>query len=129
MAWPVQGYTHVTDPYGYRIHPILKKKKLHTGVDLRAPMGTNIMAGAAGEVIHSGNLGGYGKVIMIDHGGGIVTLYAHNSRLVVNVGDEVRRGDIIAKAGSTGVSTGPHLHFEVRKDGKYQDPLPWIKGN
>ncbi|HZK32978.1 MAG TPA: peptidoglycan DD-metalloendopeptidase family protein [Tissierellaceae bacterium] len=128
MNWPVPGHTRISSPYGYRIHPILNKKKFHTGIDIPAPTGTNIVAGSDGEVIHSGNLGGYGKVVIIDHGGGIVTLYAHNSRLVAGMGTQVKRGDIIARAGSTGLSTGPHLHFEVRKDGKYQDPLPWVKG-
>lgn len=129
MNWPVPGYNRISSPYGYRIHPILNKKKFHTGIDIPAPTGTNIVAGSVGDVIHSGNLGGYGKVIMIDHGGGIVTLYAHNSRLIAKVGDIVARGDVVAKAGSTGLSTGPHLHFEVRKDGKYQDPMPWLKGD
>lgn len=127
MEWPAPGYNTITSKFGYRIHPILKVKKLHTGLDIRVPTGGNIVAAAAGTVIYSGSLGGYGNTIMIDHGGGIVTLYAHNSRLVAKEGEIVKRGDIISKAGSTGMSTGPHLHFEVRKNGVYQDPLTWLK--
>ena len=129
MAWPAPGYTRITSPYGYRIHPILKTKKLHTGIDIGIPSGKSVVAAGAGTVIHSDWLGGYGKVIMIDHGGGIVTLYAHNSSLVVKEGDKVKQGDVVSKAGSTGMSTGPHLHFEVRKNGEYVDPIPWVKGN
>ena len=129
MAWPVPGRTRISSPYGYRIHPIFKTKKLHTGIDIPAPTGTNIVAASEGTVIYSGTLGGYGKTIMIDHGGGIVTLYGHNSSLTVSAGTKVARGGVIAKAGSTGYSTGPHSHFEVRKNGAYVDPLPWVKGN
>ena len=128
MAWPSPGYTRITSPYGYRVHPILKTRKLHTGIDIGIPSGKGIVASGDGTVIHSDWLGGYGKAVMIDHGGGIVTLYAHNSSLVVSEGDKVKRGDNIAKAGSTGMSTGPHLHFEVRKNGEYVDPIPWVKG-
>ena len=128
MAWPAPGYTRITSPYGYRIHPILKTKKLHTGIDIGIPSGKSVVAAGDGTVIHSDWLGGYGKVIMVHHGGGIVTLYAHNSSLVVKDGDKVKRGDTISKAGSTGMSTGPHLHFEVRKNGEYVDPIPWVKG-
>lgn len=128
MAWPTPGYTRITSPFGFRIHPILKSRKLHTGIDIAIPSGKNIVAAGDGEVIHSGWLGGYGKVIMLDHGGGIVTLYAHNSSLVVKEDDAVKRGDVIAKAGSTGLSTGPHLHFEVRRNGEFVDPIPWVRG-
>ncbi len=128
MSWPVPGYSRISSPYGDRIHPVFKTKKLHTGIDIPAPTGTSITAASDGTVIYSGTLGGYGKTIMIDHGGGIVTLYGHNSSLVVSEGQEVKRGATIAKAGSTGVSTGPHCHFEVRKNGAYVDPIPWLKG-
>ncbi len=127
LAWPTPGYSKITSPFGYRIHPILKTKKLHTGIDVGIPTGKDIVAAGDGTVIHSDWLGGYGKVIMLDHGGGIVTLYAHNSSLVVKDGDTVKRGQTISKAGSTGLSTGPHLHFEVRKNGEYVDPIPWVK--
>ena len=129
MDWPVPGHSRISSPYGYRIHPIFKVKKLHTGIDIPAPTGTPITAAAAGTVIYSDWLGGYGKVIMLDHGGGIVTLYAHNSALIVSEGQTVARGATVAKAGSTGNSTGPHLHFEVRKNGSYVDPIPWLRGN
>lgn len=126
MTWPAPGYERITSPYGYRIHPILKTKKLHTGIDIGVPMGGNIVAAQSGTVIHSDWLGGYGKVAMVDHGGGIVTLYAHNSQLLVKEGQKVNRGQTIAKAGSTGMSTGPHLHFEVRENGSYVDPIKYV---
>jgi len=129
MAWPVPGYSRISSYYGYRIHPIFKTKKLHTGIDIPAPTGTPITAASEGTVIFADWLGGYGKAIMVDHGGGIVTLYGHNSSITASVGKKVKRGDTIAKAGSTGNSTGPHSHFEVRKNGAYVDPLPWLKGN
>lgn len=128
MNWPVPGHTKVSSYFGYRLHPILKVKKFHTGIDIPATTGTSIVAAGEGTVIYSGTLGGYGKTIMIDHDGGIVTLYGHNSSLLVKEGQDVKRGDIIAKAGSTGMSTGPHCHFEVRKNGAYEDPVPWLKG-
>lgn len=126
MAWPAPGVTRVTSEFGYRIHPILKIKKLHTGIDIGCPTGTNIVAANYGKVIKAGWNGSYGNMIMVDHGGGIVTLYAHNSSLVSKVGDTVERGQTIAKSGSTGRSTGPHLHFEVRVNGEYQNPRNWI---
>ncbi len=127
MAWPSPGVTRITSPFGYRIHPILKVKKLHTGVDIGCPSGTTIVAANSGTVIKAGWNNSYGNMIMIDHGGGIVTLYAHNSSLLVSNGAKVTRGQAIAKSGSTGNSTGPHLHFEVRVNGDYKDPLAgWI---
>ncbi len=128
MQWPVTGYTRISSPYGNRIHPILKTQRFHSGIDIPAPSGVKVAAAGPGKVVHSGTLGSYGKVIILDHGGGIMTLYAHNSKLVVSVGDSVKKGDKIAEIGSTGLSTGPHLHFEVRKDGKYVDPIPYVKG-
>lgn len=129
MQWPVPVYKRISDYFGYRIHPVLKTKKLHTGIDIASAAGNKVVAANDGTVIYSGTLGGYGKTIMIDHGGGIVTLYGHNSSLVVSEGAQVKRGDTIAKIGSTGISTGPHCHFEVRKNGSYVDPMPYLKGD
>ncbi|WP_303740827.1 murein hydrolase activator EnvC family protein [Lutispora saccharofermentans] len=127
MTWPSPGYTQINDYYGYRNHPILKKKKFHTGLDLKVPSGSKIVAANAGKVILARSYGGYGKTVIIDHGGKISTLYAHNSKLLVKEGDKVARGQQIAKSGSTGVSTGPHLHFEVRVNGAHTDPLPYLR--
>ena len=128
MGWPVPVYKRISSYFGYRLHPIFKTKKFHSGIDISSSAGNKVVAAADGTVIYSGTLGGYGKTIMIDHGGGIVTLYGHNSSLSVSEGAQVKRGDTIAKVGSTGVSTGPHVHFEVRKNGSYVDPMPWLKG-
>lgn len=129
LNWPVPGFNRISSPFGYRIHPILKTKKYHTGIDIPAPTGNNVVAGESGIVILAENLGGYGKAVMVDHGGGIVTLYAHNSSILVSQGQSVDKGDTIAKIGSTGMSTGPHSHFEVRKNGAYVNPISWLKGN
>jgi murein DD-endopeptidase MepM/ murein hydrolase activator NlpD len=128
IGWPAPGHTRITSPYGYRTHPILKKKKLHTGIDIAVPSGTSIIAANSGKVIFSGYNGGYGNTVIIDHGGKISTLYAHNSKLLVKVGDEVEKGKVITKSGSTGLSTGPHLHFEVRENGKHVDPMKYLVG-
>lgn len=126
LIWPSPGITRITSPFGYRIHPIFKTKKFHTGIDVGVPSGTTILAANFGKVMHAGWLGGYGKAVLIDHGGGIATLYAHNSKVLVKKGDKVSRGQAISKSGSTGYSTGPHLHFEVRKNGKYINPLSMV---
>lgn len=124
MVWPTQG--RVSSPFGYRIHPIFKTKKLHTGMDIAAPMGRNIVAANDGKVIYSGWRNGYGKTLMIDHGKGITTLYGHTSRLLVKKGDIVSKGQLVAKVGSTGYSTGPHVHFEVRVNGVPKNPMGWL---
>ena len=126
FQWPVSGIYTVTSPYGWRTHPINGKRELHTGVDIKAYMGTNILAAESGTVIFSGNKSGYGYTVIIDHGGGISTLYAHNSKLLVSVGETVSRAQVIAKAGSTGYSTGPHCHFEVRVNGAHVNPNSYI---
>ncbi len=124
MIWPTQG--RVSSPFGYRIHPIFKTKKLHTGIDIAAPMGRNIVAANDGKVLSAGWRNGYGRTLMIDHGKGITTLYAHTSKLLVKKGDIVSKGQIVAKVGSTGYSTGPHLHFEVRVNGAPKNPMGWL---
>ncbi len=126
FCWPSTTSKVVTSEFGMRYHPILKVNKLHTGLDLRASAGSDVLAANSGTVIKAGWNNSYGNVVMIDHGGGIVTLYAHNSKLLVSKGDVVSRGQAIALAGSTGRSTGPHIHFEVRVDGEYQNPRNWL---
>lgn len=125
-SWPVPGYSRISSPFGYRIHPVLGVKKLHTGIDIPAPTGTPAVAVSSGTVIYSGVQGSYGNTVMIKHDNGLVSLYAHNSSLVVNVGDKVEKGQVVAKIGSTGRSTGPHLHFEIRVNGTVQNPLNYL---
>ena len=127
MAWPVPSSSRVSSAFGNRIHPILKKKKMHTGIDISAKQGASIVASNKGTVIISGWQNGYGNTVVIDHGGGRSTLYAHCSKLLVGVGDNVKAGQTIAKIGSTGLSTGPHLHFEVRERGTPKNPLNYVK--
>ena len=126
LAWPVPGYTRITSNYGMRVHPITGQYKLHTGIDISAPMGANFIAANDGIVIKAGMNTAYGNMVIIDHGGGISTLYAHGSEILVEVGQTVKRGDAILKVGSTGYSTGPHAHFEVRINGETTNPLPYI---
>lgn len=126
FIWPAAYSKSITCKYGPRIHPVTKKKGTHTGIDIRASMGSNVYAAASGKVVTAGWNTAYGNMIIIDHGNGITTLYGHASKLVVKVGDTVNQGDIIMKAGSTGYSTGPHLHFEVRKNGTPQDPKNYL---
>jgi murein DD-endopeptidase MepM/ murein hydrolase activator NlpD len=126
FTWPTPGYRTITSPYGMRYHPILKTNKLHTGEDIGAPMGASIVAADAGSVIFAGWLGAYGNAIIIDHGNGLSTLYGHQSQLLVSVGQTVAKGQTIGKVGSTGWSTGPHLHFEVRKNGSPVSPAAYV---
>lgn len=126
LAWPVPGYTRITSPYGTRLHPILGRYKLHTGVDISAPLGANFIAVNDGIVMKAEYNGNYGNMVMINHGGGISTLYAHGSEILVKAGEQVKRGEPVLKIGSTGLSTGPHAHFEVRINGSTVDPLPYI---
>ena len=120
FIWPVDGT--ITSPFGWRVHPIFGTSIFHSGMDIGVDYGTPVCAADSGTVIYSGWMGGYGNAVMIDHGGGIVTLYGHNSSLQVGVGQTVGQGQVIALAGSTGNSTGPHCHFEVRVHGEVVNP-------
>ena len=126
LLWPVQG--RISSVFGYRTHPVTGVRKLHSGLDIAAPSGTPLSAAAGGRVVLADWFGGYGLTVIIDHGGGVATLYAHQSRLSVSTGDTVSSGNTIGYVGSTGLSTGPHVHFEVRTDGSSEDPLPWLRG-
>lgn len=121
---PVSG--HLTSNFGMRYHPILHITRMHTGCDFGAPIGATIRAAANGVVIHSSYMNGYGNVVIIDHGGGLSTVYAHCSRIAVSDGQTVKRGQYIANVGSTGLSTGPHLHFEVRLNGRPVNPMRYL---
>lgn len=116
----------ITSTFGYRVHPIFGDRRLHTGLDFRAPTGMPLLAAAPGEVIFAGWRSGYGNTTIVDHGGGLATLYAHQSSIGVSEGDVVLRSEKIGAAGSTGFATGPHLHFEVRINGTPVDPLPYL---
>lgn len=132
LRWPVPDSDGITSNYGYRTHPVTgKKESMHNGLDIGAPQGTTIIAAADGEVILAEYYGTYGNTVMIDHGGGIVTLYGHIRKggIKVKKGQKVSRGDKIAEVGATGRATGPHLHFSVIKDGVYIDPMKYLKKN
>ncbi|NCC28838.1 MAG: M23 family metallopeptidase [Gammaproteobacteria bacterium] len=124
-GWPVRsGY--ITSRFGFRVHPIKKKRLFHEGVDFASPRGTAIVAVADGVVTFSGRKGGYGRMVDIRHVNGLVTRYAHNQDNLVKEGQMVRQGQKIATVGSSGTATGPHVHFEVLKDGKAVDPFRYI---
>ncbi|MGQ4649782.1 peptidoglycan DD-metalloendopeptidase family protein [Lyngbya aestuarii] len=116
----------ITSEFGWRRHPILGKSRFHSGIDFGASYGSTIRAAESGKVIFSGWYGGYGYAVVIDHGGGLATLYGHTSKLYVSEGQSVKLGEVIAAVGSTGLSTGPHLHFEVRKQGEPIDPMIYL---
>ena len=124
MLWPAEG--EITSPFGWRVHPIFGTQRLHTGIDIGADYGDSVRAADGGVVIHSDWMGGYGNAVIIDHGNGISTLYAHNSQLLVSEGQTVAKGQTISRVGSTGYSTGPHLHFEVRQNGSPVNPLNFL---
>jgi murein DD-endopeptidase MepM/ murein hydrolase activator NlpD len=117
---PARGV--LTSGFGYRWHPIFRIRRMHTGIDIAAPRGTPVMAAASGGVLYTGWFGGYGKIVVLDHGGGVSTLYGHLSAILVPKGRRVTRGQVIGRVGSTGYSTGPHVHFEVRINGRPVDP-------
>lgn len=124
MSWPCNGV--ITSPYGYRVHPIFGTTIYHSGMDIGVDYGTPIHAADSGTVIYSGWISGYGNAVIIDHGGGVQTLYGHNQSLNVSEGESVAKGSVIAYAGSTGNSTGPHCHFEVRVNGEPADPMAYL---
>ena len=128
FKWPCPGYSRISDYYGYRLHPIYKKQILHKGIDMAASSGTPILAAADGTVIFAstGWNGGYGNCIEIDHGGGLVTLYGHCKFLSVSTGQKVKKGQQIAGVGTTGSSTGNHLHFGVILNGSYVNPASYL---
>ena len=123
LGWPVSG--EITSPYGYRVHPIWGTTIYHSGIDIGVDEGTPVHAADGGVVVWSGWMGGYGYAVVIDHGNGLSTLYGHNSELAVDEGQSVAKGQVISYAGSTGNSTGPHVHFEVRVNGDPVDPVSY----
>jgi len=129
MVWPVPANRGPLDPgdfFGMRMHPIFHYERMHTGIDIGAPKGANILAANSGTVIMSGWSTGYGNRVVIDHGGSIATLYAHCNKILVYVGQAVDKGQVIAYVGETGWATGPHLHFEVMKEGERFNPLEFV---
>ena len=124
MLWPAEG--PITSPFGWRTHPIFGTQRYHSGIDIGADYGDAVLAADGGVIIFADWMGGYGKAVIIEHGNGISTLYGHNSELVVSEGQRVRKGEMIAQVGSTGYSTGPHLHFEVRQDGSPVSPMNYL---
>ncbi|KJR46923.1 hypothetical protein UF75_2672 [Desulfosporosinus sp. I2] len=125
--WPLPDYHTISSPYGWRIHPITKAKSLHTGADIPAPSGTPIYAAGAGTVIYSGWYGAYGNTVIVDHGKGLSSMYPHQSKIAVPNGQNLNAGELVGYVGSTGWSTGPHLHFEVRVNGNPTDPLAYFQ--
>ena len=126
MLWPVPGYTKLSSTFKMRVHPITGVYKLHTGIDIPAPIGTNFLAANEGIVVKASYNSAYGNMVMVDHGGGVSTLYAHGDQIMVTLGQTVKKGDVVLKTGNTGNSTGPHAHFEVRINGTPVDPLPYV---
>jgi murein DD-endopeptidase MepM/ murein hydrolase activator NlpD len=126
LHWPVAGQHVLTSPFGLRFHPVLKKKIVHEGIDIEAASGTRVRAAAKGKIIYIGSLKEHGKTIIVDHGGGEATMYCHLSRILVSKGDAVSSGETIGMSGATGLTTGPHLHFEVRIDGVAKNPTRFL---
>jgi len=126
MIWPIPDYTQITSEYGMRVHPITGTFKLHTGMDVSAPIGASFVAAANGIVSKATYNTAYGNMVIIDHGGGVQTLYAHGSEIIAQIGQTVKAGDEILKVGSTGYSTGPHAHFEIRINGQTVNPVNYL---
>jgi len=125
MIWPTAA-REITSPFGWRTHPIYGSQRFHSGLDIGADYGDTVVAADGGVVISAGWLGGYGKAVIIDHGNGISSVYGHNSELLVSEGQRVRKGEPISRVGSTGDSTGAHLHFEVRLNGTPVSPYNYL---
>lgn len=128
LQWPVPSCTLITSRFGYRVAPTTGASTYHGGLDIGAGMGASIVAAGAGDVIYAGENGGYGNCVMIDHGNGVVTVYAHMSSIGVSYGQYVTAGQYVGAVGSTGVSTGPHCHFEIRINGAQTDPAAYFSG-
>ncbi len=128
LMWPVPGCNIITSRFGYRVSPTAGASSYHGGLDIGAQAGAAIVSAEAGTVILASPLGGYGNCVMVDHGGGIVTLYGHMSSIAVSSGQYVSQGQTIGYVGSTGISTGPHCHFEIRVNGSQTDPAPYFSG-
>ncbi len=128
LAWPVPESTRVASPFGYRIHPTLGIRKLHTGVDLSVPQGTQVHVVEEGVVRRASEDAVNGRVLIIDHGRGVTTAYCHNSELLVKVGQRVKRGELVSLSGNTGRSTGPHLHYQLELSSQPVDPLRFRAG-
>ena len=126
LTWPIPGYNTITSEFGMRVHPITGAYKLHTGTDIGAPMGADFVAMGKGLVTKASMTPAYGNMVIIDHGGGVQTLYAHGSEILVQVGQEVEAGTPVLKVGSTGYSTGPHAHFEIRINGQPVNPMDYL---
>ena len=124
LIWPVNG--RITSNFGWRVHPIKKTRLFHNGLDIAVPSGTRVKAAAGGKVVHSGWMNGFGYTVIIDHGRGIETLYAHNSKVSVAKGSMVNKGQVVALSGNTGLSTGPHLHFGVLQNEKPLNPKNYL---
>ena len=126
MIWPIPGHSQITSQFGMRVHPITGAYKLHTGMDVSAPIGASFVAAANGIVSKATYNSAFGNMVIIDHGGGVQTLYAHGSEIIAQIGQTVSAGDEILKVGSTGYSTGPHAHFELRINGQTVNPVNYL---
>ncbi len=129
MSFPLSGDIEVTSPFGWRVHPIFGTEIFHSGIDIGAEEGQDVFAAAGGIVSYAGWMSGYGNTVVLDHGNGLQTLYGHNEEVVTLQGQTVSKGEVIALAGSTGNSTGPHCHFEVDQDGQAVDPANYLDGS